>query len=291
MAALTRWSPAPCILGFLGAGLAALAGCAQIAEHERARRDRAQELEQAALDAPQEPDPTALVVLPGEAQSTLIRAAGLADLATVVRMLNANVPVNGRAADGDTALGAAARARSREIARRLLTRGADPNRSDRFGNAPLVYAVRNGDATLVDMLLRAGADVNARETLGYPLLARAVLAGDPQLLARLLRARPAPDLAAHDREGYTALHHAVLVNRADLARQLLDAGAPRGARDRDDKTPLFWALTEGHEDLALLLLENGADPGQRVNGQDMAYYAVWGRAERAAAAIAARARR
>lgn len=268
--------------------LAVISGCAQVAEHERSRIKRALVEEEAALSVPRPFEP---VAMPGESERALVRAAELADLATVVRLLNGNVLVNARLADGDTALGAAARGRSREIARRLLTRGADPNRRDRFGNMPLAYAVRHADLAFVELLLAAGAEPDTRETLGYPTLVRAILAGDAGVVARLLRARPAPNLAAKDREGHTALHHAVLRNRADLARLLLDAGAPRGARDGEDKTPLYWALTEGHEDLALLLLEHGADPGQRVNGHDMAYYAGWARAERASAAIGARLRR
>lgn len=38
----------------------------------------------------------------------------------------------------------------------------DPNREDRLGFTPLLWAVQNGDVTKVKSLLNANADVNAR---------------------------------------------------------------------------------------------------------------------------------
>jgi ankyrin repeat protein len=262
------------------ATMMAVSGCAQVADYERARRDRAEAVESVAAELPRATEPAAQ---PGEAETTLIWAAGIADLPTALRMLGANASVNARGADGDSALGAATRARSREIARRLLARGADPNRRDRFGSAPLSSAVRLGELELADMLLAAGADVDIRDVEGVAPLTRAVQKDRPDLVARLLRARP--DLYLADREGATALHRAAMLGLTEIARLLLQAGAPRAALDHEGKPPLFWALVEGHEDTALLLLERGADPRQQVNGHDMAYYAGWAQAKRASAAI------
>ena len=290
MRVMTRSCAVPIVVSLIAAGAS---GCAQIAKHEQQRAVRAEAGEQEAFFLP--PRQAAFwVPTSREAETSLIHAAETSDLATVVRLLASGVNVNASVVreygmPGETALGAAARVGNREIARRLLTRGADPNRRDRYGTPPLSYAVRDGDPQLTEWLLRAGADPDAKEALGYTPLMRAVLAGRIALVARLLRA--APDLTLHDGEGFTALHHAVLLDRREAARQLLAAGAPREARDREGKTPLYLALIEGREEIALLLLAQGADPSQTFEGRDMAYYAGWARAERVAAAIEAKTRR
>src|SRR5262245_2267574 len=140
----------------------------------------------------------------------LVRAAGAADLAGVSRLLqqgvSANAAVDRRAGvareevatagvrtSGDTALAAAARARSAEIVRLLLASGADVNRAAVDGT-PLAIAALRSDRRVAELLLAARADPNERDGAGATPLYRAVLAGDVELARRLLAAGADPNL-------------------------------------------------------------------------------------------------
>lgn len=57
-------------------------------------------------------------------------------------------------------------ARTAEVARILLDRGADVNATDAAGRTALMYAVIRGDADVVEVLLAAGADPNVRSKSG-----------------------------------------------------------------------------------------------------------------------------
>jgi hypothetical protein len=48
-----------------------------------------------------------------------------------------------------------------DAAKRLFTRGVDPNCRDKFGNTPLIVACQNGSGRIAKLCLRRGADVNA----------------------------------------------------------------------------------------------------------------------------------
>ena len=50
-----------------------------------------------------------------------------------------------------------------------LNLGADVNLKNKFGSAPLAWAVCRDNITMVKLLISAGADVNAKNKWGTPL--------------------------------------------------------------------------------------------------------------------------
>jgi Ankyrin repeats (3 copies)/Ankyrin repeat len=107
---------------------------------------------------------------------------------------------------------------------------------------------------------RAPDLVTAKGTNDNDLLGMAGAAGDERLV-RLLLDRGA-DPASANAHGWTGVHQAAYSNQPQLARLLLDAGAPvdRSARG-DGGTPLVVALFWGNRDLAELLAERSLAPG------------------------------
>jgi ankyrin repeat protein len=102
--------------------------------------------------------------------------------------------------------------------------------------------------------------VRARGTNGNDLLGMATATGDARTVALLL-ARGA-DPAAANVHGWTALHQAAYMGRPDLARALLEAGAPPATSARGDGgTPLVIALFWGHPLPADLVDAVGLAPG------------------------------
>jgi ankyrin repeat protein len=71
-----------------------------------------------------------------------------------------HIQTNSKNSRGETALILAAMFNKIEEAKLLLSKGADINQSDDYGDTPLKIAVQRGHGRFVSMLLRAGADVN-----------------------------------------------------------------------------------------------------------------------------------
>jgi hemoglobin len=121
-----------------------------------------------------------------------------------------------------------------ELVAVLLRLGTDPNIQDRGGHTPL-YCVANECASetgpeVVRALVRAGADVSA--------------------CGGVTRA--------------TALHMAARRGHAEIARALLDCGAPVDARDRKGDTPLQRAINCRRDTVSQLLVERGAAATDRL---------------------------
>jgi ankyrin repeat protein len=128
--------------------------------------------------------------------------------------------------------------RNLRIARLLLARGADVNRADRFGNAPIKDAAIWCDPKVLDLVLAAGANVNYE-------------GGPSQETPLHIAARG----AGGDRTG-------------PCVERLLAAGANPNARDRDSETPLEWAIKHRAPPRAVLALVLASNvkviPGQRL---------------------------
>ena len=114
----------------------------------------------------------------------------------------------------------------------FLSKGADPNASDKTGARPMYLAVKSGSPEMVQKLIAAGADVKASDERA-PLM----------WLAGINRPLKAPDL--------------------EIAQILIQSGARVDARGINQKTPLHQAATYNHAGLTKILLENGADPSAK----------------------------
>lgn len=203
-----------------------------------------------------------------------------------------------RGTNGNDLLGMA---RSLELVRLLLDRGADPNRGNDYGWTPLHQAAYSNDCELAQLLLDAGADLtlSARGDGGTPVVValfwghREVvdllgleprnlrvaaglgllelireLVGTPQAAAHRGFYRPHggfPAWAPSDEPQEVldeALVWAAKSDRADALSLLVELGA-----DVDGEpyrgTALVWAAGNGRVAAVRRLLELGADPNRR----------------------------
>jgi uncharacterized glyoxalase superfamily protein PhnB len=162
--------------------------------------------------------------------------------------------------DKATALHWAAAGGHLDVAKRLLAAGADiDGAGDGHGLGVIGWATCFKDihAVLAEFLLARGAKptIFAAVALGREDLVRALVRAEPALLGSLKMSR-----FEHYR---TPLHFAVLKNRPDMVRLLLELGADPRARDSRGYTPLNFAKPESDPAITQLLIAAGAQPTER----------------------------
>ena len=99
-----------------------------------------------------------LLPLSAHANVDLADLAEKGEVSALKEALAAGAEVNGRLADGSTALHWAVLHDQHEAVNALLDAGADPAATNRNGITPLFLAVQNGSPQVVSALLQAGAD-------------------------------------------------------------------------------------------------------------------------------------
>ena len=186
----------------------------------------------------------------------------------------------------------------REVVRRLLAAGADPNASfihDRDWLQVALYGAAGvaGDPELTCMLLEAGADpTDERDGYhGNEVLYHACEFEDPTCAMLVIEAGARQDLVDYDlgralnfpnpemvemfcthgaRASADHLHQAVWRRRPPrTVTALLDTGAPIDAADDHGLTPLQTAVRWGEDGVAQLLRDRGADAAA-VTAEDRA---------------------
>jgi len=199
--------------------------------------------------------------------------------------------------EGETPLMAAARTGKVDAVELLLEAGSDPNAADSYQNeTALMRAAEEGHLDVVNALLAAGANPNVKAhvsplterkhadhaTGGFTALMFAVRNGHENVVRAL--AKSGADLKATNGDGLTATSIAIVNDRFDLAKTLLDLGGDPNdgalffAVDMHDATTDMRAhdgsrLRANHPnqlsalDLVKLLLERGADPNKPFVGQ------------------------
>jgi ankyrin repeat protein len=198
-------------------------------------------------------------------------------------------------------LGAAQAATPREIAsffkavqlddaktvKAMLAATVNPNQVNPVGGEPgLVFALREGSMKVFDVLLEHPATrLEAAAINGNTALMMAAFKGNMPAVQALLAKG-----ARVDRAGWSPLHYAAAGGADDIARLLLEKGAPINAespRASGQYTPLMMAAREGHESTVRLLLDAGAD-ARRKNSEGLTAAQIAERADkpRIATAIA-----
>jgi ankyrin repeat protein len=181
----------------------------------------------------------------------------------------------------------AARDNNVEAIKTLIAAGADVNAKNAQGSTPLMWAAAAGSTAAVRCLLRTGADVNAKAGHGKTALSLTIEYFSPNhieqnkgafvLVVRELLASGAKVDSKED-NGLTPLLWAAAAENADIARELIAAGAGVNGRSRVRitpgtrlaVTPLIYSVINctdqksGALETIKLLLEKGAD----VNATD-----------------------
>jgi ankyrin repeat protein len=227
----------------------------------------------------------------------LLQASRSGDMALIAALLKAGADTASMHPDGETPLMAAARTGRVDAMKLLLVAGADVNGSDTYQHqTALMWAATEGHAEAVTMLLESGANANLKArvnpiddrkhadhaTGGFTALMFAVRNGHENAVKAL--AKGGADLNLTNGDGATAMNIAIVNDRFDLAKTLLDLGADPndgslyfavvmhdattdmrardGSRLRADHPNKLTAL-----DLVKLLLDRGADPNKPFVGQ------------------------
>ena len=159
------------------------------------------------------------------------------------------------------------------------------NRRNERGHSPVLIAQYHHQQDVVAVLLAAGPDLDIFDATSVGATARVaeLLDRDPVLAtaysgdgfyplglaaffghietARLLLARGADvEQVARNPMKVQALHSALAGNHREVARALLEAGAPVNAGQQEGWTPLMEAVLHDDVEIAKMLLARGADP-------------------------------
>ena len=165
---------------------------------------------------------------------------------------------------GFTALHMAAHNGHVEIAKLLLTRGANPRQQkglnkagfvNEAGWSPLHWAAKNNHGEMVELLIEAGASIDAEASaafhFGTPLHIAAGAEERADALEALLKAGADVDL--RDDEGNSPLHFAVSRSAVRVTQLLLRYGADPLASNAQRQTPLTMAAATRADTVAPVL--------------------------------------
>lgn len=142
-----------------------------------------------------------------------------------------------------------------EVAKYLISKGAEVNARNPYGATPLHRA---GSSAMALLLIEAGADVNAWSEINATPLHSAITNDRADVVAALITHQA--HLESEDASGSKPLHYAAGKGRLQPMRILVEAGADVNAVNKYGFTPLHWSAGNGHVELTELLLTSGADP-------------------------------
>jgi ankyrin repeat protein len=227
----------------------------------------------------------------------LLQASRTGDAPIIGALLKGGAKVTIANPDGRTALMAASRTGRTDAVKLLIEAGADVNAADTYQQeTALMWGAAEGHVEVVQALLQAGADPTRRArtttiderkhadhpTGGFTALMFAARNGHEPVVRALVAA--GADLKQTNGDGVTATIVAIVNDRFDLAKTLLDLGADPNdgslyfAVDMHDATTDMRArdgsrLRADHPntltslDLVRLLLDRAADPNKPFVGQ------------------------
>ena len=162
---------------------------------------------------------------------------------------------------GRTALIWTARRGDYEAVETLLARGADCNKTDNLGNAPLSYAVRKC-SRCTELLLEANANARIKDAFDATLLHRAIpFHTDESKALRVtkLLVEAGVDVNATRASGETALFFTSETHHREVAEYLLEHGANPTICSASGSNALCHAIQRKSHPLIELLLEKGED--------------------------------
>jgi len=167
--------------------------------------------------------------------------------------------------DRRTALHVAASEGHVDLCQSLVERGANINRSDRWGGSPLDDAHRHKHHGVFQYLREQGAKFGSPSQANNFITAASE--GDVEEVKSILEFGSV-DLNHGDYDRRTPLHLAAAEGRVEIVKLLCQAGANVNVQDRWGTTPLDGAQGARHEACVHILEEYGARHGLTSLGQE-----------------------
>ena len=219
---------------------------------------------------------------------SFFEAAERGELARVQELLSRDAGLlEARDADGWNALSYAAWNARQPVYAYLLAQGAEGNlfteaalgpwesfldrlqanpmainsRDPKHRAGALIWAVRTGNQAGCEVLVSRGADLLARDREGNSAVHHAVLTSRLEILDWLLRA--GADVEGPNRQGRSPLHLAAASGSYEACRLLLERGASLEVSDEQGNTPLHLAAARGDFELCEYFLFLGARADRR----------------------------
>lgn len=192
----------------------------------------------------------------------LNNAIGTNDPVAIAALLKAGAETETRDADGKTPLLRALFLRRLDAAIALIEAGADVNAQDNSSDSPFLYAGAEGLTGIVRLCMKAGADYKVYNRYGGSALIPACERGHVDTVAAILE-DPSFPIDHINRLGWTGLLETVILGNGVAAHlrimdMLIDAGANVNLPDKDGVTALQHALGKGQKEMAQLLVQAGA---------------------------------
>lgn len=149
-----------------------------------------------------------------------------------------------------------------EIAKLLISRGANVNATDYLNRTPLHYATKKKATKVAEVLISNGADIDAKTTKGWTPLFDASRWESFEIMDMLLKA--GADVTKIDSNGNTPLHIAVSFYRHAITKKVLGVGVPINIQNNKGETALHIAskprvVLKEQKSVVLELLKSGAD--------------------------------
>jgi len=189
----------------------------------------------------------------------LLLGAARGEQALVTKLLEVNENhINFRDYDRRTALHVAASEGHLEMVRYLMDKGAQVNRSDRWGGSPLDDALRHRHKEVAAFLrMKGGTTGNADKRTN---LISAAHEGDFDEVTMLIEDKV--DVNCCDYDKRTAIHLSAGEGQYKILNLLLQSGGDPNVEDRFGGRPLDDAERNGHTDCANLLKSMGGKNGK-----------------------------
>lgn len=130
--------------------------------------------------------------------------------------------------------------------------------------SPLHSFALSWEIKCMDKLLENGLDIDYVDKNGYTALHMAVIGKKEAVIIHLLRKGANPN--ARDPDGATPLHYAIQVGSLHMVKLLIKYNVDVNAADDDGWTPLHIAIQSRNRDIAKLLLVNNADKTRKNTG-------------------------
>jgi len=196
--------------------------------------------------------------------SLMLRACSIADKERVNKLLTETPQlINFTDYNGCSALHAATTCGHLDVVTWLLDKGANPNKSDRWGGSPLDDARRENHFAIAKVLRKHGG--RAGDVDQGAALLKAAAAGDSRTVEDLLE--NGVDINSCDYEKRTATHMAASSGHLEVIKMLVEAGADVNLGDRWGGTPTDDAGRHGYQEVVQFLKAHGGIDGKQGAGE------------------------